>query len=109
MSDQVHLFMMGGGCGLFFAVVGAFTEYFLTRRHERKGHEDQFLPSCLMLSAGVLGLFGLVVIGISFLLTGSIWPAIIFGGGVIFGFFFGFAVLFVAVFLLSSRSVDFLE
>lgn len=107
LVEQVRLFLMGGGVGLFCAVLGAFVEYVLARR--RGGKEDANLPGCMLLMAGMLGIVGLAAIGISYLLIGTVWLPIVVGAGVMFGFLCGFIVLFVVGLFLSSRRVDFLE
>lgn len=107
LSEQVRLFLIGGGLGLFCSVLGAFIDYVLARR--RGGNSDENLPGCMLLMVGALGLVGLVAVGVSFLLIGTIWPPIIVGAGVMFGFLCGFSILFVVGIFLSSRQVDFLE
>ena len=108
MLDQyAHHFIMGGGIGLMCAVFGAFVDYLLMRKRNRE--QDNYLPSCFLLMTGGLGIAGLVAIGIAFLFRGTIWPAIILGAGVLMGFFFGFAVIFLAALFVSNRRVDFLD
>ena len=99
--------MIGGGCGLFCALLGAFVDYVLMRRREEDSDEN--LPGCMVIMVGMLGLVGLSVIAISFLLSGTVLPAIVVGAGVLVGFFCGFLVLFSIGVFLSSRQVDFLE
>ena len=99
--------MIGGGCGLFCAFLGAFVDYVLMRKREEDA--DGNLPGCMMIMVGMLGLAGVSVIGISFLLSGTVLPAIVVVAGVLVGFFSGFLVLFSVGVFLSSRQVDFLE
>lgn len=99
--------MIGGGCGLFCALLGAFVDYVLVRR--RGSDADGVLPGCMLLMVGLLGFGGIAAISISFLLSGVVLPAIIVGVGVMFGFLCGFSLLFVMGLFLSSRQVDLLE
>lgn len=107
LSENGRLFVMGGGFGLFCAVVGALVDYVLARR--RGNDEREGLPGCMLLMAGGLGIAGCAAIGMTFLVLGSVWPAVVVGAGVGFGFFCGFTILFLMAVFLSSRQVDFLE
>lgn len=96
-NELGHLFIIGGGIGLFCAILGAFVEYMLV--FKGPGKEERNLPGCMLLMAGALSLVGIVAIGIAFLVFGTVWPAVVVGLGVGFGFLCGFTTLFlVAIF-----------
>jgi protein-S-isoprenylcysteine O-methyltransferase Ste14 len=107
LGEAGRLFVIGGSFGLFCAVLGAFVDYLLMRRRSRD--ENGRFPGCILLMAGGLSIVGLLVIGVSFLLTGTIFPSLIVGAGVIVGFSCGFGVLLATSLLISSRRSDFLE
>jgi hypothetical protein len=107
MNDYFRLFLMGGGFGLICAVVGAMIDYLLMRR---QGEDEEFvLPGCMLLMIGALGLLGLVAIGVAFMTTGTIWPAVSTGVGVLLGFLAGFTIIFLTAIFFSDRKVDSLE
>lgn len=85
------------------AIIGALVDYLIGRRRHDK-QEVSGPPGCLMLVAGGLGITGMIVIFLSWLLTGSITLAVIAGAGVLLGFFVGFAFLFVGSVVWSARN-----
>ena len=101
MNENAYYFLLGGGFGLFCAIVGALVDFLLMRRRGDNDTENP-LPSCMLLMIGALGMMGLLALGVSFLITGTIWSAIIVGAGVLLGFLIGFIVLFLAAVCLSN-------
>jgi hypothetical protein len=96
-----RLLFIGMAIGFSIAVVGAAVDYWLSRtRHNPR--QSQHLPGCMMYVAGALGLAGLLAIIISFILIGSMIPAIILGAGVLTGFYSGFALLLL-IYLVATR------
>jgi protein-S-isoprenylcysteine O-methyltransferase Ste14 len=108
LNENMYYFLLGGGFGLFCAIVGALVDFLLMRRRGDDDTENP-LPGCMLLMIGALGLMGLLSIGVSFLITGTIWSAIIVGTGVMLGFLIGFIILFLAAVFLFDRQVDLME
>jgi hypothetical protein len=101
LQIDTRLLFIGMAIGFGIALVGAAVDYWLsrTRRNPRQSHH---LPGCMMYVAGALGLAGLLAIIISFILIGSMIPAIVLGAGVLTGFYSGFALLML-IYLVATR------
>lgn len=83
------------------AIIGASVDFLIARKRKRDWQSNG-PPGCLLIVAGGLGLTGLGVTIVSWLLTQSIRLAVVTGSGVLSGFFIGFAILFVGSVLLSN-------
>ncbi len=94
-NGGISLFTLGLGFGISLAVAGAMIEVLLMRRNLAAGRPRQ-LPGCMLYVAGILGLAGIVAVLGSFLLSGTIGPALLMGAGILSGFYGAFAVLFLA-------------
>ena len=101
LSTDLTLLIAGAGIGLGIAIVGAFSEYWLSIRSSAADRPYQ-LPGCLLYVVGGLALAGIVSLVTSLLLNGSIKPALIVGAGVLGGFYVGFVLLFI-LWLLINR------
>jgi hypothetical protein len=106
LSENLNMFMIGGGIGLVCAGLGAFVDFMVSRR---RGAEENHLPGCMLLMTGALGFVGVVMLGVSYLFYQTFSPAFWMGVGVMAGFFLGFTFLFFAALLISSRKGDLLE
>lgn len=90
-SSNLTLFLIGLAIGAATAALGGVVDFVL---HLRRQREPSFgVPGCLVYTIGGLILAGVVAIITSLILTGSIGPALIMGGGVLLGFYGGFIVL----------------
>lgn len=101
LSGDTTLFRLGLQAGLALSLIGAVIEYLLARRRTQSGFSRQ-LPGCLLYMAGGLALLGAIALLVSFILNGSIGPALFLGAGVLGGFYLGFALLFLGYLLLKS-------
>jgi hypothetical protein len=95
------LFLTGAVIGLAIACGGGLLEYWLHLR-PRSANGPLRVPGCMLYTAGVLALAGLVTLVVSWLVAGTIRKPVILGAGVLTGFYAGFIVLF-AVWLLAAR------
>ncbi|MFO7663579.1 MAG: hypothetical protein R6X18_13435 [Chloroflexota bacterium] len=96
------LFILGLILGVGVAAIGGLVEYFL---HLRRNREPRFgVPGCLVYTVGGLVLAGLAAIVTSFIVSGSIVPALIMGAGVLIGFYGGFILLVGLWFFIDARS-----
>jgi hypothetical protein len=93
--------LIGGGIGFISATIGALLQYRVSQRKKRE--DEDVLPGCMFLVMGTLGFIGVLMIVISFILTGSLTRALRPGVGVAAGFFSGFGLL-VILWLLWSRA-----
>lgn len=95
--SNINLFLLGGGFGLSVAIVGALVDYWLHLRPSKPtpkpGEPRQ--PGCILFAIGGLTLTGVAVLIASFVLTGGIVPALIFGLGTFVGFYIGFLTLLI--------------
>jgi hypothetical protein len=96
------LFVIGLILGVGVASIGGLVEYFL---HLRRNREPRFgVPGCLVYTVGGLVLAGLVALVTSFIVSGSLVPALIMGIGVLIGFYGGFILLVGLWFLIDARA-----
>jgi hypothetical protein len=96
------LFVIGLILGIGVAAIGGLVEFFL---HLRRNREPRFgVPGCLVYTVGGLALAGLAAIVTSFIVAGSIVPALIMGAGVLTGFYGGFILLVGLWFLIDART-----
>lgn len=102
LPDNLTYIFIGAGVGLVSAIGGAAVDYLIARRR-KQDRQSNGGPGCLLIVAGGLGLTGLVVTALSWLLTRSIWLAVMAGIGVLLGFFVGFAILFIGSVLWAGR------
>lgn len=100
-TSNLHLFLIGLAAGVGIAVAGGLIEYLLHLRRERGPRFG--VPGCLVYTIGGLVLAGIVAVGISLYLAGSIAPALFVGLGVMAGFYGGF-ILLVSLWLLLATS-----
>ena len=90
-SSNLTLFLIGLAIGAGTAALGGVVDFVL---HLRRQREPTFgVPGCLVYTIGGLILAGIVAVITSLVMTGSIGPALIMGGGVLLGFYGGFIVL----------------
>jgi len=90
-SSNLTLFLIGLAIGTGTAVLGGVVDFVL---HLRRQREPSFgVPGCLVYTIGGLILAGVAAIITSLVMTGSIGPALVIGGGVLLGFYGGFIVL----------------
>lgn len=101
MQTVISLLLVGFGIGISIAVIGGAVDYWLSGR-KNNPHQSKPFPGCLLFIAGAFGLIGLVALIISFILEGSIGPAIILGAGVLGGFYAGFTLLML-LYLFTER------
>jgi hypothetical protein len=100
-NNGTTLALTGALIGLVIAAVGAAVEY---RLHLRPGAPPRSrVPGCLLYVATGLGLAGIVAIIASFVSTGSVWPALMMGAGVLAGFYSGFFLLLGVWLFFDSR------
>jgi hypothetical protein len=90
-SSNLTLFLIGLAIGVGTAAVGGAVDFIL---HLRRQREPSFgVPGCLVYTIGGLILAGVVAVITSLVITGSVGPALIMGGGVLVGFYGGFIIL----------------
>lgn len=90
-SSNLTLFLIGLAIGTGTAAVGGVIDFVL---HLRRQREPSFgVPGCLVYTIGGLILAGVVAVITSLMMTGSIGPALLMGGGVLLGFYGGFIIL----------------
>ncbi len=100
MQTVTPLLITGLIIGLVIAIIGGAIDYLLGNRVSNPRQTRQ-LPGCMLYIAGALGFVGLIALFISFILEGSIGPAIILGAGILGGFYAGFAVLMFLYLLVN--------
>lgn len=101
MFDQGIVFLaIGGLVGITSSVIAFFLENYISRR--RKNPDESRLPGCVMMLSGWLGVTGLIVTGISYLLSGSIRQALLVGFGILAGHTITFGVL-AMLWLIANR------
>jgi hypothetical protein len=101
LQAVTSLLLVGFGIGISISVIGGVVDYWLSGR-KNNPHQSKPFPGCLLYIAGALVLIGLVALVISFILEGSIRPAIILGAGVLSGFYAGFTLLML-LYLFTRR------
>lgn len=85
--------LIGAGVGFCCAVVGAILDYRLAARNRKANEaENGRLPGCIYIVSGSLGVIGIIVIFLSFLVH-SLGRALVAGLGVSAGFFLGFLLM----------------
>ena len=90
-SSNLTLFPIGLAIGAVTAALGGVVDFVL---HLRRQREPSFgVPGCLVYTIGGLIVAGIVALITSLVLTGSLAPALIMGGGVLLGFYGGFIIL----------------
>lgn len=101
MQSNSSVFLIGIGIGMSIAVLGAIVDYWLSNRNNTAQQARQ-LPGCMLYIAGALGLAGGLALVISFIMSGSLAPALVLGAGILSGFYAGFAAL-ILLYLLFNR------
>ena len=99
-SSNLTLFLIGLAIGAATAVLGGVVDCALHLRRRRGPNPG--VPGCLVYTIGGLILAGLIALITSLVLTGSLGPALVIGGGVLLGFYAGFIVLVVLWFVRDS-------
>ena len=99
-SSNLTLFLIGLAIGIATAVLGGVVDFALHLRRRREANPG--VPGCLVYTIGGLILAGLVALITSLVLTGSLGPGLVIGGGVLLGFYAGFIVLVVLWFVRDS-------
>ena len=99
-SSNLTLFLIGLAIGAATAALGGAVDFFL---HLRRRREPKFgVPGCLVYTIGGLILAGIVALIVSLVVTGSLSPALVMGGGVLVGFYSGFILLVLLWFVRDS-------
>ena len=99
LQDTSILFI-GLGIGFATALIGGLIDYLISKS-KNNSQKTNHLPGCMLYVAGVLGFLGIISIIVSFIMSGSIGPALVLGAGVLGGFYSGFALLIMGYLLVK--------
>jgi purine-cytosine permease-like protein len=94
LQTDTSLLFIGLAIGASIAIIGGSVDYLISRRRAAYQNTNR-LPGCLIYTAGMLGLIGIIAIILSLIISRSIGPAIILGAGVLGGFYAGFTLLMI--------------
>ena len=93
-TDNTSLLFIGLAAGATIALIGGSVDYLISRRRAVYQNSNR-LPGCMLYTAGLLGLMGIIAIILSLIISRSIGPAIILGAGVLGGVYAGFTLLMI--------------
>jgi purine-cytosine permease-like protein len=98
--QHTSILIIGLGIGFAIALIGGLIDYLLSKR-KYNSQQTNHLPGCMLYVAGFLGFLGIISIIVSFIMSGSIGPALVLGAGVLGGFYSGFALLIMGYLLVK--------